>query len=172
MPSRHANNVAPSTLIRAAEIPARGILDVRIQGGRVAALAERVSPGAGEQVLEGGGCALLPGLHDHHLHLLSLAAAQHSVPCGPPDVCDPMGLERALTRAASRQWPGGWVRGVGYHESVAGELDRETLDRLVGRVPVRVQHRSGSLWVVNSAGARRLGLDASGAMPAEDRATN
>jgi len=51
------------------------------------------------------------------------------------------------------------VRGVGYHESVAGELDRAALDRLRGDVPVRVQHRSGQLWVLNSAALERLGLD-------------
>jgi predicted amidohydrolase YtcJ len=49
---------------------------------------------------------------------------------------------------------------VGYHESVAGALDRWALDALVDDVPVRVQHRSGILWTVNSVGAERLGLDA------------
>lgn len=51
------------------------------------------------------------------------------------------------------------MRGVGYHESVAGELDRAALDRLRGDVPVRVQHRSGQLWVLNSAALDRLGVD-------------
>jgi predicted amidohydrolase YtcJ len=55
--------------------------------------------------------------------------------------------------------PGGWLRAVGYHESVAGALDRHALDRLVPRRPVRVQHRTGALWVVNSLAATRLGLD-------------
>ena len=52
------------------------------------------------------------------------------------------------------------MRGVGYHESAAGELDRVALDRLRGDVPVRVQHRSGQLWVLNSAALERIGLDA------------
>jgi predicted amidohydrolase YtcJ len=157
-------------LIAHAEVEGRGPLDVRVCGERIEAVGRRLERVAGETVLDAGGGALLPGLHDHHLHLLSLAAAQHSVPCGPPDVCDLMGLERALSRAARRERPGGWVRGIAYHESVAGELDRKALDQLVGQVPVRVQHRSGSLWVVNSVGARRLGLDAGGATPAVDRA--
>jgi predicted amidohydrolase YtcJ len=157
-------------LIAHAEVEGRGPLDVRVSGERVAAIGRRLERVAGETVLDAGGGALLPGLHDHHLHLLSLAAAQHSVRCGPPDVCDPTGLERALSRAASREGRRGWVRGIGYHESVAGELDREALDRLVGRVPVRVQHRSGSLWIVNSAAAKQLGLDTGGATPAMDRA--
>ncbi len=52
------------------------------------------------------------------------------------------------------------MRAVGYHESVAGDLDRTVLDQVLAAVPVRVQHRSGSLWVVNSAGVDRLGLAA------------
>jgi predicted amidohydrolase YtcJ len=51
------------------------------------------------------------------------------------------------------------VRGIGYHESVAGDLDRPRLDALAGERPVRVQHRSGMVWVLNSAAIARLGLD-------------
>ena len=45
----------------------------------------------------------------------------------------------------------GWIRAVGYHDSVAGALDRHRLDELSPPVPVRVQHRSGALWTLNSA---------------------
>ena len=46
----------------------------------------------------------------------------------------------------------------GYHDSVAGELDRAALDALLPGVPVRVQHRSGALWILNSAALGLLGL--------------
>jgi len=156
-------------LIARAEVEGRGPLDVRVLGERIEAIGRHLERVAGETELDAGGAALLPGLHDHHLHLLSLAAAQHSVSCGPPHVRDLADLSRALSRAASRAALQGWVRGIGYHESVAGELDREALDRIVTDVPVRVQHRSGSLWVVNSAGAVRLGLDAGDTTPGKDR---
>jgi predicted amidohydrolase YtcJ len=49
---------------------------------------------------------------------------------------------------------------VGYHESIAGVLDRSELDRLFPPgMPVRVQHRSGGLWMLNSAAMVALGLD-------------
>jgi predicted amidohydrolase YtcJ len=51
------------------------------------------------------------------------------------------------------------VRGVGYIESVAGPLNRRLLDRLVADRPVRVQHRSGALWVLNTVALRTTGLD-------------
>ncbi|MFJ8816541.1 amidohydrolase family protein [Amycolatopsis thermoflava] len=137
-------------LIRRAEVEGR-LIDVRVRGERVAVLGD-LRPERGETVVEAGGGALLPGLHDHHLHLLSLAAAAASVRCGPPEVRDLDGLARAL-RAAT-----GPVRGIGYHESVAGILDRHALDRLVPDRPVRVQHRGGALWMLNSQALAEAGL--------------
>jgi predicted amidohydrolase YtcJ len=52
------------------------------------------------------------------------------------------------------------LRGVGYHESVAGVPDRWMLDAWVADRPVRIQHASGKAWFVNSAAVRALGLDA------------
>ena len=106
---------------------------------------------AAERV-DGRGGALIPGLHDHHIHLLATAAAMTSVDVGPPAVRDAASLAGAL-READRSHPGGaWIRAVGYHESVAGLLDRELLDAIVPHRPLRVQHRSGAMWVLNTTG--------------------
>jgi len=130
--------------------------DVRITAGRVAALRRDLPGEPGERVIEAAGGALLPGLHDHHLHLLALAAALDSVACGPPEVQDTGELRAALATATPRA---GWLRGTGYHESVAGPLDRRTLDALAPGRRVRVQHRSGALWCLSSPAVRALGLD-------------
>ena len=67
---------------------------------------------------------------------------------------------RFSPRGASRAAPAGAsLRGVGYHESVAGALDCDVLDALVADRPVRVQHRSGGLWVLNRAALRVTGLE-------------
>lgn len=144
-------------LIRGAEVEGHGPVDVRVAGGRVAALGARLARARGEAVVEARDGVLLPGLHDHHVHLHALAAATASLRCGPPAVRSADALGAMLVGAAHRG--GGWLRGVGYHESVAGALDRERLDRWVPHRPLRIQHRSGALWIVNSAGVRRLGLD-------------
>jgi predicted amidohydrolase YtcJ len=60
--------------------------------------------------------------------------------------------------AGSQVGADGWIRAFGYHESVAGPLDRTLLDALTPSVPVRVQHRSGLVWILNSAGLARIGL--------------
>jgi predicted amidohydrolase YtcJ len=143
-------------VIRRAELDHGRIADVLVRDAVIAAIGTDL-PADGATVIDAAGARLLPGLHDHHLHVVSAAAARASIDCGPPQVVDAAGLARVLV-------PGtGWLRGVGYHESVAGMLDRATLDAMVADRPVRVQHRSGRMWFFNSAGIDALlasGLDA------------
>jgi predicted amidohydrolase YtcJ len=136
------------------------VTDVRITGDRISDVAPGLRPSPGEEVLDAEGAALLPGLHDHHIHLRALAAARSSVPVGPPRVRTAAQLEKALRAADAAAPPGAWLRGTGYHESVAGSLDRHALDRLLPGRPARVQHRTGALWILNSAAAAAVGLDA------------
>jgi len=140
-------------LIRRAELEGE-IVDIRIAGGRIAKIGPHL-PDEPDS-LDAAGGALLPGLHDHHLHLLALAASLDSVRCGPPQVRDAASLRRTLARAPARN---GWVRGTGYHGSVAGDLDRYALDALAPGRRVRVQHRSGALWILSSAAIGELHLD-------------
>jgi predicted amidohydrolase YtcJ len=137
------------------------LVDVRCVEGRIAEVGPCLRRSAHDTVLAGAGAALLPGLHDHHIHLLALAALRNSVQCGPPDVSDRAQLERAL-RAGHAS---GWLRGVGYHESVAGDLDRRQLDRIRSDRPLKIQHRSGKLWIVNSLAAQLLSLDENAGLP-------
>jgi predicted amidohydrolase YtcJ len=133
-----------------------GPVDVRVAGDRIAAVGARLRAGAADDfVVDARGGAVIPGLHDHHVHLAALAAAVRSILVGPPAVVDLDGLATALRGA-----PGdGWIRAVGYHESVAGMLDRRRLDDLVPDRPVRVQHRSGGLWILNSRGLDAVRAD-------------
>jgi predicted amidohydrolase YtcJ len=157
------------------------VVDVRIDAGRIRECEPGLRAAAGEDEIDAAGCALLPGLHDHHVHLRALAAAQASVRVGPEWVRSAAELAARLRTADAAAPPGAWLRCVGYHESVAGPLDRWALDRLVADQarPVRVQHRTGALWVVNSAGLAALGLDVDGGgggqagveRDADDRAT-
>jgi len=131
--------------------------DVRTAGDTIAAVGPGLRRGPGdEEVIDAEGCAVLPGLHDHHVHLRALAATRARIRVGPPEVRTVAGLRQALAGASGT----GWLRCTGYHESVAGGLDRYALDRLLpGRRPVRVQHRTGALWILNSAAADALRLD-------------
>lgn len=125
-------------------------MDVRVEDARVTQIGA-VTVSRGDDLVDCDGGALIPGLHDHHVHLLALAAARASVDCS-------ISLDALRFAGGS-----GWIRGVGYHESVAGPLDRWALDNVVPDRPVRIQHRSGALWMLNSAALRQVNavLDAS-----------
>jgi predicted amidohydrolase YtcJ len=60
-------------------------------------------------------------------------------------------------RAAAARPAGAWIRVFGYHEAMAGDLTREGLDRLAPRHRLRVQHQTGSLWILNSAALAAVG---------------
>jgi len=152
-------------LIHNAEIEAESRSSLRVLGGRITARGRHLEAHPGEPVIDAQGGALLPGLHDHHLHLLALAAARVSLECGPPALSTRHDFESALQQAAALRDPETWIRGVGYFESVAGDLDRWQLDPHTGSVPTRIQHRSGALWILNSRAVERLGVEATRGEP-------
>ncbi|WP_254601806.1 amidohydrolase family protein [Sphingomonas bacterium] len=142
--------MAGTLLIRQAELLDGRIADIFVADRRIVAI-DRGLPHRADRVIDAGDALLLPGLHDHHIHVAATAAASASVRCGPPEVRDAEALARALSARGE-----GWLRGIGYHDSVAGPIDRRWLDAVVPDRPVRVQHRSGRLWVFNSIGLERL----------------
>jgi predicted amidohydrolase YtcJ len=108
--------------------------------------------------LDGRGGALLPGLHDHHVHLFATAARDESLFCGGPEVASMGDLVDRLHRAAHEGGDDGWLRAVGWDEDRVGWPDRHVLDRAVPGRPLRLQHRTGAMWVLNTAGLAAVGL--------------
>jgi predicted amidohydrolase YtcJ len=134
-------------VVRAAEVEGRRV-DVRVVGHRVQEVAPSIEAASDATVLDAHGGALIPGLHDHHLHLLSLAAATRSLVLRSLDDVRVRHLELP---------PGRWIRAIGYHEAELGPLDRDRLDVLAPGRPVRVQHQSGAMWVLSSAALDQIG---------------
>ena len=142
-------------LIQRAALMDGRTVDIRLND-RIEEVAGALAPQPAETVFDAAGGAAIPGLHDHHVHLRAAAAAAGSVQVGPAQVHNWAQLAAVLANAPVGG--DGWIRAVGYHESVAGPLDRSVLDELVPGVPVRVQHRSGVLWILNSLGLAEVGL--------------
>ena len=146
-----------SLVLRQAEVEG-GRVDVRVEEGTITVVSAPgevpgAGPGAGggaDVVIECAGGGLLPGLHDHHLHLLSMAAAAASV-----DVSG--GLDEAIRAAHAQARPGTAIRAVRYDEGRDGPLDRWRLDALAPGRAVRVQHRSGALWVLSTVALEEVG---------------
>ncbi|MDX2273996.1 MAG: amidohydrolase family protein [Hyphomonadaceae bacterium] len=124
--------------------------DVRIEAGRIAAMGAL----RGAHEIDARGGALIPGLIDHHIHLFATAARMESVDLGAArSKDDVISLLRAATAARAADI---WVRAIGFDDSVAGLLSRDELDLVGAPNPIRVQDRTGALWVLNSVALERV----------------
>ena len=151
-----------AVLVQNAEVGGHPGLDVRVGPERIEEVGRRLTRQPGEEVIDAAGGAVIPGLHDHHVHLRAAVAARRSVDTA--QVPDAAAFDRTIVDAAACVIAGQWVRAIGWDELRAGPLDRRRLDALTGQVPTRVQHRSGAMWVLNSAAlcaldAERCDLD-------------
>ena len=142
-----------SLLIRNADLNGRRS-DVRCRLGDISAVEDHLDSGPDDLVLDAQGGALIPSLRDDHVHLLAMAARKRSVKCGPPEITEANQLVSMLQTVGGT----GWIRGVGYHESVAGDLTASQIDQWIDDRPIRIQHRSGRIWYFNTLGASELGL--------------
>ncbi len=144
-------------LIRNAQVDGRGRCNVRLRDGRIAGFPH--APPPTEPGFDARGGRLLPGIEDPHLHLLAAVAAQGSIDARE------LGREELQARidAGARL---GAVRVVGYPGEERELLDAPALDALCPDAPLRVQYRSGGLWVLNSA-ALAAHFDAGGRDGAE-----
>ncbi|MCB1691654.1 MAG: amidohydrolase family protein [Pseudomonadales bacterium] len=135
--------------------------NVLIAGERIESI-DAVASLENVTIIDARGGLLIPGLHDHHTHLVSYAASLASVRCGPPEVMNESDLASTINA------PGrGWLRGTGFHESVFLHLDRNWLDRHGPDRPIRIQHRSGRLWIVNTPALDAIARAAASLAPHE-----
>ena len=142
-------------VIRNVEVEGRTGVDVSIVDGRIAEIGSGL-PARGE-ALDGAGGALIPGLVDHHIHLFALAAQAESLALD--GVASASDFRARVEAALAARAPGRWLRVTGYHEAMAGELGRDLLDSLAPRHPIRVQHQTGSLWVLNTLALEAVGAE-------------
>jgi predicted amidohydrolase YtcJ len=133
--------VSADLLIRNAKVDGC-VCDVRIETGIITEIDTDLR-GASSLDAEGG--ELIPGLIDHHIHLFATAAQARSlVLTGGEDFATALREKDRLLK------PDEHLRATGYHDSFFGPLDAARLDALVPHRPVRVQYRTGGLWVLNT----------------------
>src|SRR5256886_17051338 len=106
-------------------------VDIRVDE-QIADVGE-LEPDKGEEVLDAAGATVIPGLHDHHVHLRSAAAALTSARVGPAEVRGRDDLARVLADAPIGG--DGGIRAVGYPEPVAGPPDRDGPDQVAPTLP-------------------------------------
>ncbi|MFF2051609.1 amidohydrolase [Leifsonia sp. NPDC058194] len=158
-----------SLLLAGARLPGSdGVVDVRIDGGRIDAvdLAGRLDP-RGSERLDLGGRWIVPGLWDQHVHFTQWAQTARRL-----DVSRAASAAEAaeLVRRRALAEPGDELLvGFGFHDALWADLPtRALLDAAAGERPVVLM--SGDLhcsWL-NSAAARRLAPGSHEAILRED----
>lgn len=141
-------------LIRGAEVEGR-IVDVLLADGVVEEIERSIAPHATDDVVDAAGGALIPGLHDHHVHLLAMAAQREGVDVS---IASTPAEFDALVAGAAGSSSEDWIRVAGHDEHRHGQIDRYRLDALAPGRRVRVKHRSGLAWVLSSGALDAVGL--------------
>jgi predicted amidohydrolase YtcJ len=134
-----------------------------IDRGRIVDFPDRVEGNI--RTFDGRGGRLISGLTDHHLHLFATVAQGWSLDLSSRDAQDAGWLADRLQDGASK----GPVRGVGYSGEGETLLDRWAIDSLCSAVPVKLQYRTGGLWVLNSLALDLVLTAESEAPPAFER---
>ena len=136
---------------------------VAVRGDRILAVGTvadlRRLRGPTTDIADAGGGVAIPAFHDAHCHILSYARLRSRVDCRSLRSIAAIGA--AIAERAREVPPGGWVRAAGYDETLLAERrhpDRWDLDAAVLDRPVRLQHRTLHLDVLNTRGLALLGL--------------
>jgi predicted amidohydrolase YtcJ len=119
------------------------------------------APGA--RIVAAGDLAIIPGIHDFHLHLIGMARARRTVALGGATSFE--GLVAAVRDASAALPPDGWLLGWGWSEELLASGDLRRLDEAVGGRPALLHsHDSHSAWA-SAVAMRAGGLDADAADP-------
>ena len=127
---------------------------IGISGGRVVNAGTRRevtdAATAGARIVDARDAAVIPGLHDFHIHLVGLARTRLGVLLD--DARDGEELLSRLAGAAQRLTPGSWLTGRGWTEAQVRGLGPDSLERAVRELPAFVTSHDGhSAWASPAA---------------------
>ncbi len=157
----------PETLYTQARLPLTEVPadTVAVAAGRILAVGLetdlKAMAGPETQIVPLGGCALVPGFHDAHCHVLGFGLTLAAVNLtGVPAL--PELVQRLQARAGEQAGPETWIRGRGYNQNIMAEKRHPTrfdLDQVGGGRPyVLITHASGHAVSVSSRVLERMGV--------------
>jgi predicted amidohydrolase YtcJ len=147
---------------------------IAIRGARLVVVGSTadalVHRGPSTQVIDAGGRAVVPGLHDAHGHVLGLGESLQNVDLR--DTASPQAVIELVKGRAATLPKGRWILGRGWDQNdwpetawpTAAQLDAATADH-----PVYLSRVDGHAAWVNTAALRAAGLTAATADPAGGR---
>ena len=126
---------------------------IGIADGRVVAVGDwddvRHAGRAGARIVDAGEAAVIPGLHDFHVHLVGLARSRRAVRLD--DARDGREVAQRLARAAAEAPVGAWITGRGWNEAQLAS-GTAALQAAVGERPAFLgSHDGHSAWASAAA---------------------
>jgi predicted amidohydrolase YtcJ len=113
------------------------------------------------KVIDCQGATILPGFHDAHCHPVGFAEAMANSDMSNPTVHSIPEIQNIIRKAAKSTPAGNWIRARGYSEFYLSEKrhpNRWDLDAATNIHPVKLTHRSGHVYVLNSLGLKLAGI--------------
>jgi hypothetical protein len=118
-------------------------------------------------VIDAGAAAVVPGLHDFHLHLVGMANARLEV--GLDGVVTFPELVDRVRHAATSTPADAWLRGRGWVEAAVDHAALSSLERAVGERPALLYSHDGHSAWASAAALRLAGISAGTPDPAGGR---
>jgi predicted amidohydrolase YtcJ len=143
-----------------------GLADGRVVAvGSRDAVLEAALPAA--KVVDASDRAVIPGLHDFHIHLVGLARTRSGVLLD--DATDGGEVVHRLAAHGARLGPGAWLTGRGWSETQLAGVPPSDLEAAVGdRAAFVTSHDGHSAWA-SSAARHQAGMSAATPDPAGGR---
>lgn len=117
--------------------------------------------GAGTELVDLGGKAVLPGLIDSHLHVLGTGTALQMINCRTPPMGSIEDIKGTVAEKVAEAEPGEWVLGRGWDQAKLSEHrnpSRHDLDEVAPENPVVLTRTCGHLLVANSRALEIAGI--------------
>jgi predicted amidohydrolase YtcJ len=117
--------------------------------------------GPNTKVIDLHGAAVLPGLHDMHVHPMGAGLA--ALACRFPQGSGPAVVQKAIEQCAAKHGKGEWITGGQWDAASFGStpLNRQFLDRAAPNNPVVLTDISGHSAWANSEALKLAGITAS-----------
>ena len=139
---------------------------VFIQNGKILEVSNNENPmklNKGKaKVIDCKGKTILPGFIDAHIHFFAFAESLMTLNLEPRHQIRSIPDIQARIQRFSEKLPRGtWIRGRGYNEFYLAEKRHPTrwdLDRATTLHPIKLTHRSGNAYVLNSLALKLVGI--------------
>ena len=140
-------------------LPTDGPVDIFVADGLIADIAPAGAVGPRGEVLDADGAWAIPGLWDHHVHVLQWALVAQREPLGGAESA----AHAARIMGAAEVQADGRRVGTGFRDALWPDLpDLETLDAATGETPTYLINADvHSVWL-NTAALRREGHEPDG----------